>query len=84
MLNSADNLLQLSVGIRLGERSGIPETRLAAAREERDTLTKAAVTVNSLEFSNPATNCAGLSNQLRYLQRRVEIGELQALREQSR
>lgn len=84
MLSSADNLLQLSLGIRIGERSGLPEAQLAAAREDRDKLTTATQTINSIEFADMSKNCNGLTNQLRHLQRRVEIGELAALREHLR
>jgi hypothetical protein len=84
MINGAANIADLAIGVRIGAQSGLPNTRLAAVRGELNGLKGEYSVLSGFAARNPVEACPGLAGTLQFSQRRMEIGELAALRESRR
>ena len=86
LLDGADNLLGLKIAIRLGERSGVPEARLAALRVEAEALLNAGTMTQLITAgaSGATFDCASLARATADLERQSRIGEPAALRARQR
>ena len=78
----SDSLLQLTLAIQVGERAGLGELQLSAARNLREAGLLHLASMNGLAPDNPKETCRNMSRQLAFAQRTAEVGELTAVREQ--
>jgi hypothetical protein len=83
LLKSANDLLQLSVAIKVGARSGLPAELLAAAEAHRDTAQANMKSTVDL-LSDPRRQCPFHQVQARVAIRAADIGELAAIQEEFR
>ena len=81
LLSQADNLLHLSLGITLAERSGLPALRTAALRQEHEQLMKQSPGLEGVLAASAVTACAGMAQMRQHINRQAVLGELGALRE---
>jgi hypothetical protein len=82
LLSRAGNLVELSIGVSVAARSGLDPARVAEARAELDSLTKAAA-LPTAHAAHSSNDCTGLASIIKAVERRIELGEVEALREQA-
>ena len=75
LVNRGDSLIDFSIGQRLGERLGWPSERLGELAQERTALFKL-VPADQANF----WSCASLARTNAFMEKRMKLGELQALR----
>ena len=83
LLSSANDLLQLSIAIKVGARSGLPQDLLAAAESQR--VAAQANMKSTVELlRDPRRQCPFNQVQARISIRAADIGELAAIQEEFR
>ncbi len=83
LLSSANDLRQLSIAIKVGERSGSPADLLAKAESQRAAATANMQSTVDL-WRDPRRQCPFFQVQARVAIRSADIGELAAIAEQFR
>jgi hypothetical protein len=78
LVKRGTTMLDLSVGVVVGERAGWPAERVQAVRDERDAM--AQISVASQPEPRSAWSCEALGKTTRYLGELVMYGEAGALR----
>lgn len=80
MLDQADNLLDLRLGLVVAKRSGLSESRLAVAKMDSEAADRVA-RQGAAKADRPEVVCGHLQSTFRRAVRTAQVGELQALRE---
>lgn len=80
MVGGATTLMDFSLGVNLGTRLGWPKQRLGQLRDQHDAMLQTLLE-DSEEEKKGMWTCAAVERGNAFMRRRVQVGELEAMRE---